>query len=197
MNNKKMNNKAISYKTIRSNRRTISLQINKNLEVIVRVPLKMSNKAIEEFVKKHADWLISHMKIMEQKLADNVPSGEPLSDEELKNLAAKAKKDIPPLVKEWADKIGVSYNRITIKCQKSLWGSCSAKGNLNFNCLLMLVPKEVLNYVIVHELCHRRYMDHSKEFYSEIGKYLSDYKTAKDWLKNKGNGIIMRVHATP
>ena len=88
---------------------------------------------------------------------------------------------------------GISYGRITIRNQKSRWGSCSEKGNLNFNCLLMLTPPDVIDYVVVHELCHRIHMDHSAAFWAEVQKVLPDYKKAKKWLKDNGSSIIGRM----
>ena len=82
---------------------------------------------------------------------------------------------IPERVRHYAPLVGVSFGRITIRNQRSLWGSCSAKGNLNFNCLLMLTPPEVIDSVIVHELCHRKEMNHSKAFYAEVRRVFPDY----------------------
>ena len=86
----------------------------------------------------------------------------------------------------FAEKIGVSYGRITLRQQKTRWGSCSANGNLNFNWLLILAPPEVLDYVVVHELCHRRQMNHSQAFWNEVSAVLPGYKEQKKWLKDNG-----------
>ena len=82
--------------------------------------------------------------------------------------------------------IGVDYGIITIREQKTRWGSCTSEGNLNFNWLLMLAPPEILDYVVVHELCHRKEMNHSAAFWREVEHILPDYRERKKWLKDNG-----------
>lgn len=95
-----------------------------------------------------------------------------LSHEEIRQLARKAMKVIPERVAYYAPLVGVDYGRITIRNQKTRWGSCSSRGNLNFNCLLMLTPPEIIDYVVVHELCHRKEMNHSPLFWKEVENIL-------------------------
>ena len=102
-------------------------------------------------------------------------------------------KYIPERVAYYAPIAGVSYGRITIRNQKSRWGSCSAKGNLNFNCLLMLTPPEVIDSVVVHELCHRKEMNHSRRFYDEVLRVYPDYHIWNKWLKENGAAIMRRM----
>ena len=99
-------------------------------------------------------------------------------------------KDTSRRVAKYASIVGVTIGRITIRSQRRHWDSCSAKGNLNFNCLLMLAPSEVLDYVVVHELCHRKYMNHSKQFWAEVAKVMPDYKKCERWLKEEGSLLI-------
>lgn len=115
------------------------------------------------------------------------------TEDEVKNIKRKARKIIPERVGYWAEKIGVTYGRIAIRLQSSRWGSCAANGNLNFNCLLVLMPSEVLDSVVVHELCHRRHMNHSKEFYAEIDRVFPDYRRWNKWLKDNGGVYLKRV----
>ena len=75
----------------------------------------------------------------------------------------------------------------------SRWGSCSTKGNLNFNCLLMLTPDYVIDYIVVHELCHLREMNHSEKFWAEVEKIMPDYQRAELWLKQNGGNLISRM----
>ena len=74
-----------------------------------------------------------------------------------------------------------------------MWGSCTAKGNLNFNCLLMLTPPEVLDSIVVHELCHRKHMNHSAEFYAEVLRVYPDYRKWEKWLKENGKRLIAQM----
>lgn len=85
-------------------------------------------------------------------------------------------------VSHYASVMGVSYGRITMRNQKTRWGSCSSEGNLNFNCRLLFVPDRIVDYVVIHELAHRRFMNHSKAFWKEVEKYMPDYKERKKLL---------------
>ena len=125
----------------------------------------------------------------------SVESGnvENVTLDKIKALADQALEIIPTRVEYFAKIIGVTYGNITIRNQKTRWGSCSSKGNLNFNCLLMLAPPEVLDYVVVHELCHRKQMNHSKAFWSEVEKVFPDYKKSIKWLKEEGSQIMYMV----
>lgn len=176
---------------IRSNRKTVAIQVNSDLSVTVRAPRSVSEKDIEEILKKKEAWISKHIeKIKETKERVEAEPTEKLTREKVIALAEEALKVIPERVEYFAKVIGVTYGKITIRNQKTRWGSCSSKGNLNFNCLLMLAPPEVLDYVVVHELCHRKQMNHSKAFWLEVEKVLPDYKEARKWLKEDGSQII-------
>ena len=176
---------------IRSNRKTVAIQVNSDLSVTVRAPRSASEKDIEEILKKKEAWISKHIeKIKKTKERLEAEPTEKLTREKVIALAEEALKVIPERVEYFARVIGVTYGKITIRNQKTRWGSCSSKGNLNFNCLLMLAPSEVLDYVVVHELCHRKQMNHSKAFWSEVEKVLPDYKEARKWLKEEGSQMI-------
>ena len=183
-----------SIQIIRSNRRTLSLQVRHDGQVLVRAPKNASLREIEAFVRKNADWLKKHLAMVErQRTAEASNPVVPLTMDDIRALADKAMRIIPDRTAHFASLIGVTYGRITIRNQKTRWGSCSARGNLNFNCLLMLAPPEVLDYVIVHELCHRKEMNHSPRFWSEVAKVIPDYRIHEKWLKTEGTRLMRRM----
>ena len=176
---------------IRSRRKTLALQVRPDGSVLVRAPLRTSMREIQRFLDQHADWVEKQQRRMQERAeaAAGVPR---LSEEELKALAKEARKDLTARTEAFAALMGVSYGRIAIRHQKSKWGSCSSAGNLNYNCLLMLAPEAVRDYVVVHELCHRRHMNHSPAFWAEVGRVLPDYKSARKWLREYGTAIMNR-----
>ena len=107
-------------------------------------------------------------------------------------MADAALLDIPQRVARLAPLVGVTYGRITIRNQRTKWGSCSSKGNLNFNCVLMLSPEWVRDYIVVHELCHLKEMNHSAAFWAEVARICPHYKEAKAWLKANSSATIER-----
>ena len=166
--------KEVKVNIIRSNRKTLSVQL-KSGEIIARAPLRMKDKEIYSFIDSKKSWIEKNLaKIEEREKA--ISEEQPFTQEEIIALVEKAKIIIPERVKYYAPKIGVTYNRITIRCQHTRWGSCSSKGSLNFNCLLALFPLEVIDSVVVHELCHRKHMNHSPQFYAEVEKVFPEYR---------------------
>ena len=179
---------------IRSNRKTVSIQVNTDLTVTVRAPQHTTSKEIEHILFEKKGWIEKHIEKMKDRKAQyEEQKVERLTNEELQSLAEHALEYIPKRVHYFAGLIGVDYGRITIRNQKTRWGSCSGKGNLNFNCLLMLMPPDIIDYVVVHELCHRKEMNHSPAFWREVAKILPDYKKAEAWLKAEGGSIMRRA----
>ncbi len=179
----------MEFAVIRSNRRTLAAEIRQN-RLIIRAPLHATNAEISRFVEKNRKWIDEHLAKAQarMKMTENIRR---LTPEEVRALADKAMKVIPERVAHYAPLIGVTYGRITIRNQRSRWGSCSSRGNLSFNCLLMLAPPEVVDSVVVHELCHRKEMNHSKRFYEEVLRVFPDYRTQQQWLKENGETLLM------
>ena len=174
----------IETEIIRSGRKTVSAQI-KNGKLIIRAPYYVSDKDIERFISRSGKWIEKRV-AESRKREEEKKNIRRLTADEITALAVEAKKAIPQRVAYYAPIIGVKYGGITIRKQKSRWGSCTAKGNLSFNCLLMLAPPEVLDSVVVHELCHRKEMNHSKKFYAEILRVMPEYYERRKWLKENG-----------
>lgn len=174
---------------IKSDRRSVSLEIRPDGKITLRVPKSMTYREIEKFIEEKSPWI---EKSLAKCHCDN-SEVVPFTDDEIKEMADKALKIIPPKVEYYAGLIGVTYGRITIRNPKTRWGSCSSKGNLNFSCLLVLMPEKVMDSVIIHELCHRKEMNHSDRFYSEILKIMPDYFDCDKWLKENGFKLMRRL----
>ncbi len=174
------------YEVIRSRRRTIAIEVDRQGRVVVRAPYNVGNLKIKLFVAEKTDWIERALKKVEERGIISTDSPFVYSEADIRTLMEEAKTVIPGRVALYAKKIGVTYGRITIRHQKSRWGSCSTKGNLNFNCMLMHAPEEILDYVIIHELCHRKHMNHSPEFWAEVEKICPDYKKRRKWLGDNG-----------
>ena len=181
----------IPIKVIKSNRKTVSVEVKAD-GIIVRAPYRMGEQAIHEFLLEKSSWIEKNYMILQER-AKNWGDLTPFTDAEIDELAEKALTVIPGKVKYYAKKLGVTYGRITIRNQRTRWGSCSSKGNLNFNCLLMLFPDDVIDSVVVHELCHLKHMDHSAEFYAEVERAFPEYRRCQKWLKEHGGGYLRRL----
>ncbi len=175
-----------TYRVIRSARRTLAVQITADGQVLVRSPYFVSDSRIADFVKSKETWIAKHWQRGKSPV-------NKLSEGQLRSLKDRAAEEISDRVVYYAPLLGVTYGRITIRHQKTRWGSCSAKGNLNFNCLLMLAPSRVLDYVVIHELCHRKEMNHSPAFWVLVERFCPDYRQSRKWLKENGKDLIDRI----
>lgn len=171
------------YRIIKTRRKTIGLEISPDLQITVRAPYHISDVRIREFVESKQTWILKHLAIMQDRQAhDPIPAGV-ISDKELRHMTEEARIIIPERVKYFAKIIGVTYGQITIRHQKTRWGSCNSSGNLNFNCMLMATSPELIDYVVVHELCHRKQMNHSPLFWKEVEEILPDYRNLRSRLR--------------
>lgn len=174
----------IEYHLVRSRRKTIGIILRQGGIVEVRAPLPLSKKQIERVLGERAEWIRKNrqqMRMREQSRKDTV-----ICSREYEALKALALKKIPERVNDYAKQMGEMYSGIRIKDQKTLWGSCSTRRNLNFNWRLVMAPEKVLDYVIVHELCHLKHMDHSPAFWHWVESVMPDYRKHRKWLKENG-----------
>lgn len=172
----------LSVHVIASSRKSVSIEVRSDLTVWLRIPIWMKRQEAEAILQKKQNWIKTHLEEMEARHGDR-EAATALSDRKIKELTEEAKKVIPLRVAYFAEKMAVTYGRITIRNQKTRWGSCSSKGNLNFNCQLMLMPDEVIDYVVVHELCHRVHMNHSGEFWKLVKQVMPDYEERRRLLR--------------
>ena len=175
----------MEYTIIRSRRKTLAIEITPQGNILVRAPLRMAKRDNQQFLESKQDWITAHLA--------KLPVVTPLTAEEHNALIRSAKEALPAKVAFFARELGVTFGRITIRSQRSRWGSCAASGNLSFNCLLLLAPEEVQDYVVVHELCHRKEMNHSPAFWAEVERVMPDYRNRKAWLKEHGASLLARL----
>ena len=210
------------HKIIKSKRRTLSLSINENAELIVHAPNQISNKRIEEFIIEKSKWINKNKNLMQSRINEMNNSDSnylflgsiyPLikvnenpnkidfngtefitSIENQDKFKASLKswykikfKEIAiPRLNYFSDKYNLKINQVRFKNQKTLWGSCSSKNNINLNYLLVMAPMLVIDYVIIHELVHTIHKNHSENFWNAVEAIMPDYKEAKKWLNKNG-----------
>ena len=184
--------RSATIEVVRSRRKTLSLEVRDDGRIVLRAPLGCSTRQLNAFVEKNRGWLERKLREAEarQLEREKIPK---LGEEELAALQKRGRAVFAERAAYFAPLVGVSYGRVSVRRQRSKWGSCSGKGNLNFNCLLLLAPPEVLDYVVVHELCHRLEMNHSPRFWAQVERVLPDYREARRWLRENGEALMARL----
>lgn len=180
---------------VRSARKTISVQVTEKGEIIVRAPKDCGMTAIEQFLYQKQLWILQKQQeaaYMQEQLDRQREEQPEWNEEDYRKARELARQVFNQKVKLFAGLMKVDYGRITIRDQKTRWGSCSAGGNLNFNWRLILAPEEVLDYVVVHELAHRREMNHSIRFWALVEEVLPDYRKQRAWLRRNGEFLMNR-----
>ena len=213
----------MNYQLIRSKRKTLSLQINNNAELVVRAPNRLSVKKIEQFIDEKSDWIDKKSSSMHAKkpqissytesekflyLGNEYPLNVDTThakglrfDGQMFSLSTGGKQEFLawykksfkkialPRLEYYAKKYHLNYSQVRLKNQKTLWGSCSGTNNINLNYLLIMAPMSVIDYVIVHELCHTIHKNHSKDFWHLVEQIFPNYKADKSWLKKNGHKL--------
>ena len=182
------------YRLIRSNRKTLAIQVSISGQVIVRAPRTMSDSTIHRFLSQKESWVLEHISRAASVPSQSPAEDHPLSDFRRSYYMESARKIFKRKTAAYARKMDVTYGRITIREQKTRWGSCTSEGNLNFNWRLIFAPEKVLDYVVVHELAHRKEMNHSPAFYAVVASVMPEYKTYEKWLRDNAElcGKILR-----
>lgn len=170
----------INYKILRSKRKTVSLSIDKNGEVLVRAGLRTPERFIKDFVNKNASWVKKQL----EKFSDIKENQTPLTATEIKSLKKEAKEILTQKTIFYSQIMGVQATGVKITSATTRWGSCSPKNSLCYSYRVMLLPPECQDYIVVHELSHIRVKNHSSKFYQELGRYLPNYKELQKQVKN-------------
>lgn len=176
-----------SYEIIYSSRKTLAIQVTSDGRVIVRAPKRTPKSVIDRFLTEKEDWIQKHLEKSRPR-----PEAPVLPDAERRRYMEIARDIFTQKTSYYASVMHVSYGRISIREQKTRWGSCSSQGNLNYNWRLIFAPEMVLDYIVVHELAHRREMNHSKAFYAIVESILPDYRQSQKWLREYGHTLWMR-----
>ena len=209
-------------KIIRSNRKTLSLMINENAELIIRAPKRLSIEKIQDFINEKENWINRKKRLIENQIKDvtsnhnkllylgnlfpinveqnaskelfftgeefiaNSIEPDSLSLSIKKWYKNKFKEIALPRVAYFANKHNLMVNQVRIKNQKTMWGSCSSKNNINLNYLLLMAPMGVIDYVIVHELVHTIHRNHSTDFWDSVESIMPEFQEHKRWLQKNG-----------
>jgi predicted metal-dependent hydrolase len=182
----KLDDTNIEYSISFAARKSISMGFTAQGQLAVKAPKSMTNQDVLAFMERKMDWIVNHYnQVMEQKNDRYV-----LTEDERNRFIDIANRVIPERVRLFAAKMDARYNQIHIREQKTRWGSCSSRKNLNFNWKLVLMPPEILDYVIIHELCHLSEMNHSDRFWNLVQVYCPDYRQRKKWLRDNGMKYI-------
>jgi predicted metal-dependent hydrolase len=170
-------------KLIRSRRRTLAIEVNKKAELIVRAPLRVSERQINAFVWKSRAWIEQTQQEVRGKIEQGAVrrSKDPFDEPWYRDRAAQI---IPERVEYYAGQLGLEYTRVRISGAKRIWGSCSAKNSLSFSWRLAMAPMEIIDYIVVHELTHTIHRNHGKLFWRRVGKTIPDHQRRRRWLRN-------------
>ena len=173
---------------VRSDRKSVALEITKELTVRIRAPKAgMSDAELYKIAEQHASWIEKHMEIQQRR--NSARTAYDLTEEDAEALKALAQRVIPPKVEYYAKQMGVKPKSVKITSAHTRFGSCSAQNALCFSYILMRYPEDAIDYVVVHELAHIKHHNHSRSFYAFVGKFLPDYKRREKLLRDDANMI--------
>ena len=188
---------SIPCRIVRSRRKSYGAVVKDDGSVEIRIPLRGSRKNAIEMAEQWKDWIKQKVVLQRERekqrkaLADESRQRfTPGQREYLEKKYRQAARDyIPGRAEYYANILGVSFDRVRIAEQKTRWGSCSGRGTLSFNWKLMLAPPQVLDYVIVHEVCHIKEMNHSEKFWAWVEFLMPSYREQRKWLKENGQKL--------
>ena len=168
-----------SFTVMRSDRRTVNLQIQPDGSLLIRAPYFVSEAELRRIVAQNADWIARQR----EKNAERQIAHPELTPEQENALRKAAHELLPQRVAYWAPKLGVMPSAITITGAKTRFGSCSSQNRISFSWRVMQYPPEAIDYVVVHELAHILHHDHSPAFYACIERVMPDHKARRALLR--------------
>ncbi len=171
-----INGEKIQYKIIKSKIKNLYIHI-KNGEVIVKIPTRISKKKAKEFVEKKAEWILEKVKEQQKQTQKE----EKIEEQDIQRLA----KIVEEQIKKYSEKLQIKPNKVRIRNINYAWGSCSSRKNITINSKLAKKKEKVIEYVVLHEMCHLIHMNHSKEFWKLIENNMPEYKKYKNILNGK------------
>ena len=185
-----LQNKNIDYTLRKSNRtKRVSLSVSHDGSVAVTIPYSLTENVAERFLQEKANWLFSRLEFFKQF------EGRIIIKKTIKDYAENKEKALS-LVKSkvvyFSKLYEFEYNRISVRNQKTRWGSCSKKRNINFNYKILFLTERLADYIIVHELCHTKELNHSKNFWNLVKEILPDYKKLRKEIKQISLGLNRR-----
>lgn len=163
-----------------SRARRISIRLRQTGEIVVTVPWTVPFLAGKSYLAANRQWV----KQAQDKAKARAAAVQPTDEEEIEQLRKRAHEELPPRLKALAEKHGFHYNKIFIKHNRSNWGSCSTKGNINLNLNLVRLPVYLQDYVMLHELCHLKYMNHGVEFHDLLESVCPNHRALQRELRN-------------
>lgn len=170
----------VFYKFLRFKRQKyMRLTVNADATLTVTAPKWVRVAEVEAFIRKQADWILKSLATFREK---GIFTGS--SRSEYLRYKERARALAHHRLRHFNQHYGLAWKRISIRNQKTMWGSCSAEGNLNFNYKIALLPPELADYVIVHELCHLKEMNHSKAFWDLVAETIPDHRIRRKALKH-------------
>ncbi len=168
------------YTLIRSNRRSLSIEITEGPSVTVRAPLLLPRREIDRFVESRSEWIEKHLQKQRERQAAKAELGE----QDIAELKKRAAEYLPARTAYFAERMGLFPTGVRITSAKSRFGSCSPKNGICYSWRLMLYPEAAIDYVVVHELSHIAQKNHGRAFYALVASVLPDYRERRRLLKN-------------
>lgn len=162
----------------------MTISVNCDARVLVTIPRRVNMNLVEKFIVDHTEWILKQIEKMKGKKKFQFPEG--VTQTSLHASKSRAKKILKERLEYFNESYQFEYNKIVIRNQKSRWGSCSANKNLNFNYKLLFVADHVRDYVVVHELCHLKEMNHSKKFWNLVAQTIPDHQKRRRELRGLG-----------